>query len=270
MRAPPIPSPDQKAEFSNVDRVVPALHLRKDHPCDGSIVPLASHVSSSHRARRGRGRCRHDMPIDFCHAFCPSSAGLRAFVPAYGPRPQIGTEEVTVPLVLSRVFHQILPSLAPVLAQRGGASATATGFRYISQNRNPAQLCLLPAGSRNTVAIFVGSGACVARSLSCSRAERPPTTVPVSPLGFQRGQTCAASLLKVRAGGEVSSPPAVADAVPRDDLALLRRHAAPGTSALGGGGGCFSRGEHCLQRAVAVFSDAAAAARCRPGRAVFG
>lgn len=45
------------------------------------------------------------------------------------PCSQTGTEEVTVPLVLSRLFHQILPSLEPVLAQRGGASATATGFR---------------------------------------------------------------------------------------------------------------------------------------------
>ncbi|CAM9221484.1 unnamed protein product, partial [Scytosiphon promiscuus] len=44
---------------------------------------------------------------------------------------QVRSEEVTVPLVLSRVFHQILPCLAPVLAQRGGASATATGFRSV-------------------------------------------------------------------------------------------------------------------------------------------
>ena len=45
-------------------------------------------------------------------------------------RLQIGSEEVTVPLVLSRVFHQILPALEPVLlSQSGETCGSATLFR---------------------------------------------------------------------------------------------------------------------------------------------
>lgn len=47
-----------------------------------------------------------------------------------GLEEQVGSEEVTVPLVLSRVFSQILPTLEPVLSQRGGPCASATGFRW--------------------------------------------------------------------------------------------------------------------------------------------
>lgn len=42
---------------------------------------------------------------------------------------QVDTEEVTVPLVLSRVFHQIIPTLEIALADGGSASASPTTFR---------------------------------------------------------------------------------------------------------------------------------------------
>lgn len=59
---------------------------------------------------------------------CPmSSAAL--FVAAWAMVLQIGMEEATVPLVLGRLFYQILPTLGPVLEQQGGPSSSATGFR---------------------------------------------------------------------------------------------------------------------------------------------
>lgn len=62
---------------------------------------------------------------------------------------------------------------------------------------------------------------------------------------------------KVRSRGYFTARPAPADALPRDNLPLLRRHAAAGLSRGGGGG-------NNLQRTLAVFGDAVAAARGRP------
>lgn len=72
--------------------------------------------------------CKYRFNCIFCDFPLSSNSLSPSHFPA-GRRVQISSEEVTVPLVLSRVFHQVLPSLAPVLAQRGGPSATATGFR---------------------------------------------------------------------------------------------------------------------------------------------
>lgn len=58
---------------------------------------------------------------------CTSLSYFAFLVPC--THPQVGSEEVTVPFVLSRIFCEILPCLEDVLTQRCGPAASAAGFR---------------------------------------------------------------------------------------------------------------------------------------------
>lgn len=128
------------------NRLLPALS-KGEGPRVSTAVSLRT--SSRHRSLacktslRGALSCDHDLPARALSlsimSVCPAEARLPQssyeaplFVPArfwYTAVPQIDTEEVTVPLVLSRLFHQIIPSLPPVLVERGGAPVSATVFR---------------------------------------------------------------------------------------------------------------------------------------------